>query len=193
MEGKLIIFSGPSGSGKTSIVKYLLGKNLNLNFSISACSREKRENEIHGKDYFFISANDFKEKIKNNDFLEWEEVYENHFYGTLLSEVEKILKSGRNVIFDIDVIGGLNIKEKYNKQALSIFVKPPSIEELKKRLINRSTESADKLEKRISKAEYEISFAKKFDELIINENLNEAENVAFKIVNQFLFPNNQKN
>ncbi|MBT3207164.1 MAG: guanylate kinase [Bacteroidetes bacterium] len=187
MKGKLIIFSGPSGSGKTSIVKFLLSKNLNLSFSVSACSREKRKNEVHGKDYLFISVNDFKQKINNKEFLEWEEVYENNFYGTLKSEVEKNLDTGKNVIFDIDVIGGLNIKKIYTNSALTIFVKPPNIDELKKRLISRSTESEEKLNKRISKAKYEISFADKFDKLIINDKLNEAEEEAFEIVNQYLF------
>lgn len=135
MEGKLFIFSAPSGSGKTTIVRTLLEKDLNLEFSISATSRSKRENETDGKDYYFLSADDFKEKIDKDEFVEWEEVYENRFYGTLKSELERIWNQGKHVIFDVDVVGGLNIKKKYPDKALSIFIMPPSIEELEKRLI----------------------------------------------------------
>jgi len=186
MEGKLIIFSAPSGSGKSTIINYLLTKNLNLAFSISATSRPPRGSEKNGVEYFFLTPEEFKEKIANNDFLEYEEVYNNRFYGTLKEQVEKQLKKGENVIFDVDVIGACNIKRFYGERALSIFIQPPSIEELKKRLINRGTDSLETIQDRIKKAQYELSFASKFDKILINDNLNKAQNEALQILKNFL-------
>ncbi len=184
--GKLIIFSAPSGAGKTTLIKYLLGQNLKLAFSVSACSRGKRQHEIEGKDYYFISLTEFKNKIQKGEFVEWEEVYKNHFYGTLQSEIERIWATGYHVIFDVDVIGGLNIKKKYREKALLIFVKPPSIEELKNRLIKRSTETLDNLNERLAKAEIEIEHAHNFDKVILNKDLDEAKAEILEIVTQFL-------
>ncbi len=188
MEGKLFIFSAPSGSGKTTIVRNLLDKNLSLEFSISATSRPKRENEVDGKDYHFLSVDDFKKKIENDEFVEWEEVYENRFYGTLKSELERIWSQGKHVIFDVDVVGGLSIKKKYPKKALSVFVMPPNVEELKKRLILRSTDSTEDIETRINKANKELAYADQFDIIIINDKLEDAieesETVIKKFINQ---------
>lgn len=186
MPNKLIVFSAPSGAGKTTIVKHLLKQNLGLEFSISAASREKRPKEVHGRDYYFLSSDEFKARIKNNEFIEWEEVYENHYYGTLKSEVERIWKNGNNVIFDVDVIGGLNIKKQYGDKALAVFVMPPSIVELKKRLNARSTESPENLRKRIEKAEAEISFSERFDKVIVNDVLDKALIEATDLVSEFL-------
>jgi guanylate kinase len=174
MKGKLIIFSAPSGSGKTTIVKHLLKNNLNLEFSVSACSRPPRHNETHGKDYYFLSPDEFRQKIEAGDFLEWEEVYPGGFYGTLKSEVERIRNNGKNVIFDVDVVGGCNIKNYYGSDALSVFVQPPSVEELANRLKARSTDSDEVIATRIAKAEYELSFSCKFDVIIINDILEDA-------------------
>ncbi len=186
-KGKLIIFSAPSGSGKTTLVHYLLNKpELNLAFSISAASREKREGEQNGKDYYFISPEEFKEKIKKNAFIEWEEVYKNNFYGTLKEEVERLRNMGKNIIFDIDVKGGLNIKKQFPEDSLAIFVQPPSIEELIQRLKNRKTETPEKIKMRIDKAEDELKFADKFDRIILNDNLEKAKNEAYKVVKNFL-------
>jgi len=185
-KGKLIIFSAPSGAGKTTIVKHLLQQNFNLEFSISATSRVVRHTEIHGKDYYFISEKEFQQKVENNQFLEWEEVYKGTCYGTLKSEVERIRNLGKNVIFDVDVIGGLNIKKFYGEEALAVFVQPPSIDELKVRLRNRSTETDGKIEIRIAKAEHELSFANQFDVVIVNEDLQLAFKEAEKIVFDFL-------
>ena len=161
--GKLIVFSAPSGSGKTTIVRHLLKqKELDLEFSISATSRERRGEEVDGKDYYFLSFEEFKKKIKNDEFLEWEEVYRDNFYGTLKTEVERIWAKGKHVIFDIDVSGGLRIKRKFPKETLAIFVKPPSIDELKIRLKNRKTESSDKINMRIAKASAELATAPLF-------------------------------
>lgn len=186
MPNKLVIFSAPSGAGKTTIVKHLLRQNLGLEFSISAASREKRPNEVHGRDYYFLSSEEFKARIKNNEFIEWEEVYENHFYGTLKSEVDRIWNNGNSVIFDVDVIGGLNIKKQYGDKALAVFVMPPSIEELKKRLNARSTESPEILRKRIEKADAEISFSDRFDKVVVNDVLDKALNEATILVSEFL-------
>ena len=174
MNEKLIIISAPSGAGKTTIVKQLLNSGLNLEFSVSACSRPKRENEVNGKDYYFLSVGEFKTKIKNDEFLEWEEVYKDQFYGTLKSEITRIWSKGNFVIFDVDVVGGLNIKKYYKEKALAIFIKPPSQEVLKKRLKGRATESDESLKKRIEKANYELSFAGKYDKIIINDELETA-------------------
>ena len=178
-KGKLIVFSAPSGSGKTTIVRHLLGmEDLNLEFSVSVTSREPRGNEIDGKDYYFISLQEFKQHIKNQDFLEWEEVYRDNFYGTLNSEIERIWAKGKNVIFDIDVAGGLRIKRKFPHETIAVFVKPPSIDELKIRLKKRSTETDDKINMRIAKASVEMATAPQFDRIIKNYDLEEAKNDA---------------
>ena len=187
LQGKLIVFSAPSGSGKTTIVRHLLKqKELNLEFSISATSREKRGKEEQGKDYYFLSFEDFKRKIKNNEFLEWEEVYRDNFYGTLKSEVERIWAMGKHVIFDIDVSGGLRIKRKYPEQTLAVFVKPPSIDELKIRLKKRKTESADKINMRVAKASAELATAPLFDAIVINQDLDKALAESYTLVSNFL-------
>ncbi|MFY0712291.1 guanylate kinase [Seonamhaeicola sp. NFXS20] len=186
-QGKLIVFSAPSGSGKTTIVRHLLNiENLNLEFSISATSREKRGNEVNGKDYYFLSAKEFKNKIKNEEFLEWEEVYRDNFYGTLKTEVERIWAMGKHVIFDIDVSGGLRIKRKFPEQTLAIFVKPPSIDELKIRLKKRKTESPEKISMRVAKASAELATAPLFDEIIINDTLEHALAEAETLVSNFV-------
>lgn len=186
IKGKLIIFSAPSGSGKTTIIKQLMEQNPDLEFSVSATSREPRQGERHGKDYYFLSEKEFREKIENQDFLEWEEVYQGIFYGTLKNEVERIRNCGKNVIFDVDVIGGLNIKKYYGDEALSVFIQPPSVEELRERLKKRSTEIPEKINMRISRAEKELSFATQFDVVIINDKLPEAVYKARKIIDDFL-------
>ena len=186
-KGKLIVFSAPSGSGKTTIVKHLLEqKDLNLEFSISCTSREARGGEEHEKDYYFISLDDFKKHIKNDDFLEWEEVYRDNLYGTLKSEVERIWALGKNVIFDIDVAGGLRIKRKFPEETLAVFVKPPSIDELKIRLKKRSTESEDKINMRIAKASVELATAPQFDTIIKNYDLDTAKEEAYQLVKNFI-------
>ncbi|HEX9599892.1 MAG TPA: guanylate kinase [Mariniflexile sp.] len=186
-KGKLIVFSAPSGSGKTTIVRHLLGiKNLNLEFSISATSREKRGTEVDGKDYYYLSLKEFKNKIKNDEFLEWEEVYRDNFYGTLKTEVERIWAMGKNVIFDIDVSGGLRIKRKFPEETLAIFVKPPSIDELKIRLKNRKTETEDKINMRVAKASAELATAPLFDVIVVNDDLEKALAQAEKLVSNFI-------
>ena len=184
--GKLIVISAPSGSGKTSIVSYLLKNMETLSFSISACSREKRENEIEGKDYFFLGIEGFKRSIKEDSFLEWEEVYKNQFYGTLKSEVERIWSEGKTVIFDVDVVGGLNIKKQYPKECLSIFIMPPSIEVLAERLIGRGSESDESLQKRLDKAEEEISQNQEFDTVILNDDLSIACEETQEVITNFI-------
>jgi guanylate kinase len=185
--GKLIVFSAPSGSGKTTIVQYLLHKEeLNLDFSVSATSRDPRGAEKHGKDYYFISLKDFKQHIKNGDFLEWEEVYRDNFYGTLKTEIERIWAMGKNVIFDIDVVGGLRIKKKFPKQTLAVFVKPPSIDELKIRLKKRKTESDERINMRIAKASVELATAPQFDYIIENNDLETALQEAKQLVSKFI-------
>jgi guanylate kinase len=186
MNGKLIIFSAPSGAGKTTIVKQIIESGFPLEFSISACSREKRQGEVDGKDYYFLSVDEFRKKIAQGDFLEWEEVYPGSYYGTLKSEIERIWDMGKHVIFDVDVIGGLNIKYAYPDQALTVFVQPPTIDELKNRLVNRCTESEENIQKRIAKAAYELSFASKFDLVIVNDDLQKAIEEAKKLVDDFL-------
>jgi guanylate kinase len=185
--GKLIVFSAPSGSGKTTIVRHLLSqKDLNLEFSISAASRDPRGDEVSGKDYYFMSTKEFKQHIKNDDFLEWEEVYRDNFYGTLKSEVDRIWAKGKNVIFDIDVAGGLRIKSKFPEETLAVFVKPPSIDELKIRLKKRSTESEDKINMRIAKASVELATAPQFDVIIKNYDLDIALEEAYQLVKDFV-------
>ena len=186
-EGKLIVFSAPSGSGKTTIVRHLLKQDeLKLDFSISATSRDPRPNEVDGKDYYFLSLEDFKKKIKNDEFLEWEEVYRDNFYGTLKAEVERIWEKGKHVIFDIDVVGGLDIKKIYPKKTLAVFVKPPSIEELKIRLKKRKTESMDKINMRVAKASIELATAPQFDFIIENNDLEIALKEAHDLVSDFI-------
>lgn len=184
--GKLVIFSAPSGAGKSTIVSYLLAQNLNLQFSISATSRLPRGTEQHGVEYYFHSPEEFRQKIANEEFLEYEEVYTDKFYGTLKSEVQRIIDIGANVIFDVDVVGGCNIKQYYGKQALSIFIQPPSIEELRSRLENRGTDLPEVIDARIAKAEYEITFASQFDVVIVNDNLEKAKAEALQLVKDFL-------
>lgn len=175
MQPKVIILSAPSGAGKTTIVKALLSKpELNLSFSVSACTRPKRENETDGKDYYFISIEKFKEKISAGEFLEWEEVYPGSYYGSLKSEVDRLTQIGKNVIFDVDVVGGINIKNFFKENAFSIFIMPPSLDVLEQRLIKRSTDKPKTIKTRIEKAKLEISFADKFDIIIINDNLDKA-------------------
>lgn len=186
MPGKLFIFSAPSGSGKTTIVQHLLKQDFKLEFSISATSRAKRTNEINGKDYHFLSAEEFKAKIANNEFLEWEEVYEGCFYGTLKSAVEKIRDEGNNVIFDVDVVGGTNIKKFYKEEALAIFIQPPSIEELENRLRNRNTDSEEVIAKRVEKFKFELAFSNQFDKVIVNDKLEDAFTEAETTITNFL-------
>lgn len=185
--GKLIIFSAPSGSGKTTIVRYLLEQpELNLAFSVSATSRLRRGKEKQGEHYYFMNVSEFKKHIKNDDFLEWEEVYRDNFYGTLKSEVERLWAEGKNVIFDIDVVGGLRIKKKYPKETLAVFVKPPSVDELKIRLKKRSTESDNKINMRIAKASVELATAPQFDKIIKNYDLDTALKEAYHLVADFV-------
>lgn len=186
-EGKLIVFSAPSGSGKTTIVHHLLGRpELNLAFSVSATSRYKRAKETDGKDYYFLSVNAFKDKIKDGAFLEYEEVYKGDLYGTLKSEVNRIWAMGKHVIFDIDVCGGLRIKEQFPHKTLAVFVQPPSIEELAKRLRKRETETEDKIAMRIAKASKELASAQKFDTIIMNTDLETAKEEAYALVSHFI-------
>jgi len=186
MKGKLIIVCAPSGSGKTTIVRAILPKLPMLEFSVSACSRLPREGEVHGKDYYFLSEDEFIRKIDEGDFLEWEEVYAGSYYGTLHSEVERIWGKGNHVIFDVDVIGGLNIKKQYPENSLAIFIMPPSVDELRNRLAGRGTETPESLEKRVSKAEYELGFAEQFDVQIINDDLQTAIEQTKKVITDFL-------
>lgn len=185
--GKLIVFSAPSGSGKTTIVRHLLSQEqFNLEFSISATSRAPRGDEENGKDYYFISLDTFKQHIKNEDFLEWEEVYRDNFYGTLKEEVHRIWAMGKHVIFDIDVVGGLRIKKKFPERTLAVFVKPPSVDELKIRLKKRKTESKEKINMRIAKASVELATAPQFDHIILNDDLSKALAEADSLVYDFL-------
>jgi len=187
MQGKLIIFSAPSGAGKTTIVHHVLKKfSDQLEFSISACTRTMRPNEVNGKDYHFMSTEDFKQRIKKNEFVEWEEVYQGQFYGTLKSEMDRIWNSDKQVIFDLDVQGGLNLKRKFGRQAFSIFVMAPSIEVLELRLRQRQTETPESLAKRVSKAKEEILVADQFDKIVVNETLEKACADAEKLVSEFL-------
>lgn len=186
MEGKLIICSAPSGSGKTTLVKYLLSKDFNLHFSISATSRKPRGDEKDGKDYYFLSKKEFAQKADCQEFVEWEEVYEGIYYGTLKSEVEKMLTAGKNVIFDVDVVGGLHLKTYYGKQALSIFIAPPSLEALESRLRNRATDTEEVIAERLEKSEFEMSFGKRFDVVIVNDDLEMAKKEITGCVSDFL-------
>ena len=181
--GKLIVFSAPSGSGKTTIVRALLQKpELNLAFSISATSREIRSNEIHGKDYYFLSPEEFKNAIENNEFLEWEEVYPGQYYGTLKAEVDRLRDQGKNVVFDIDVKGGMAIKKSFNTDVLALFVQPPSVAVLAERLTSRGTESAEKIKVRLNKAQQELAFAPSFDHVLVNDELTVAIHKAKDLI-----------
>lgn len=183
---KLVLFCGPSGSGKTTIVHHLMQQFPMMRFSVSATTREKRPNEVHGKDYYFLSVEEFKAKIQNDEFLEWEEVYKDRFYGTLKNEVERILNDGYVAIFDVDVEGGLHIRKQFGRQLLDVFVMPPSVDDLHKRLVARATESEDSLFKRLDKAEKEMNYAFRFNHVIVNAVLEDAKLEAMKIVKEFL-------
>ena len=186
MEGKLVIISAPSGAGKTTIVNHLLRKGLNLEFSVSATTRAPRGKEKNGKEYYFISAEDFREKIKKNEFTEWQEVYKDQFYGTLKSEIERIWADKKHVIFDVDVKGGINLKNIFGNKAISVFIMPPSVKEIEKRLINRATDDRSKIKIRVEKAIEEIKLANNFDHIVINNNLERAQKEAYELVKSFL-------
>ncbi len=186
MSAKLIIFSAPSGSGKSTIVNHLLDLGFNIEFSISATSRAIRGKERNGIDYYFMTPEEFRQKIASGEFIEYEEVYKDTYYGTLRSEIDRIGAKGKNIVFDVDVVGGLNLKKQFGNQALLVFIAPPSIDELRKRLINRGTESLEMIDLRIAKAEYEMSFASQYDVRIVNDDLDTAKREAEKIVTEFL-------
>ena len=185
-KGKLIVFSAPSGAGKTTLVRYLMGEIPRLSFSVSAASRKPRKNEVNEKDYYFLTVDDFKKKISEQAFVEWEEVYKDHFYGTLISEVDRIRNDGRHVIFDVDVKGGINIKKRFGKDVLAVFVEPPSIEDLEQRLKGRATDSEKDIRTRIEKAKEELVFAPFFDVIIVNDNLDAAKKEVFEVVSKFI-------
>ena len=191
MKGKLIIFSAPSGTGKSTIINWLMQnhKELNMAFSISCTSRAPRGTEQNGVEYFFLTPEEFKKRIKADEFLEYEEVYTDRFYGTLKSQVEKQCDAGQNVVFDVDVKGGCNIKKHYGSKAISIFIMPPSIEELRRRLESRATDAPGVIDQRIARAEFEIGFADKFDKVVVNDNLDKAKNEVLEIINDFFTPN----
>lgn len=187
MAGKLVLFSGPSGAGKSSIVQHLKKiENFNLEFSISATSRAKRENEVEGKDYYFLDIDSFKSRMEDNDFLEWEEVYPHQYYGTLRSEIDRLTRIGKNIIFDVDVVGAVNIKRQFKDKAISIFIMPPSIDALAERLEKRNTETEESQRKRLKKAKLEMTYARRFDHQIVNEVLETAIQEAENIVQEFL-------
>ena len=187
IEGKVLIFSAPSGSGKTTIVKHLLNTNENLGFSISACTRDKRgREEENGKDYHFLTPDSFKEKITNQEFIEWEEVYRGAFYGTLKSEIDRLWSEGKHVLFDVDVKGGLNLKEYFGDKALAVFVQPPSVEVLEQRLRSRGTDDEDSISRRLFKVNFEMGFKNQFDTILINDNLEESFQKAQNLVNTFI-------
>jgi guanylate kinase len=186
MDGKLIIFSAPSGSGKSTVIRYLLSQHLPLQFSVSATSRRPRGNEKDGADYYFLTPEQFREKIHAGEFLEYEEVYAGIYYGTLTAEADRMLAAGHHVVFDVDVVGGCNIKRHYGQRALSVFIRPPSIEALRNRLKNRNTDSPEDIEKRLAKAEYELGFASEFDAVIINDEIETAQAETLRVVRQFL-------
>lgn len=192
--GKCIIFSAPSGSGKSTIVQWLMNEHpeLKLAFSISATSRPPRGTEQHGVEYFFLSPEEFRSRIARNEFLEYEEVYQDRFYGTLKEQVENQLMSGQNVVFDVDVKGGCNIKSYYGQRALSVFIQPPSVEELRRRLLNRGTDSMEQIEQRVDKAEYEMSFAPQFDSIVTNDNLDMAKEQTLDLLRKFLYAEEQE-
>ena len=186
MSGKLIIFSAPSGAGKSTIVHHILTCGFKMEFSVSATSRPPRGNEVNGVDYYFLTADEFRSKIRKNEFLEYEEVYPDSFYGTLRSEIDRITGESKNVVFDIDVLGGINIKKQYDEQALALFIAPPSMEVLHQRLINRGTDTPEMIAKRIGKAEFELSFAPQFDKVVVNDDLDKAKKEAEQLIRIFL-------
>lgn len=186
MKGKLIIFSAPSGSGKSTIVQHLMSRDLGLAFSISATSRKPREGEKDGREYYFLSPDAFREEIRKEAFIEWEEVYPGQFYGTLHSELDRIWAEGRHAVFDIDVLGGLNLKKLSGNSACAIFISPPSLDVLETRLRDRATDDEDSLKKRLEKAEFEMQFADKFDYILLNDDLEEAKTKAETLVREFL-------
>ena len=192
MKGKLIIVSAPSGTGKSTIISWLMKEHpeLNLAFSISCTSRAPRGTEQNGVEYFFLTPEEFRTKIQNDEFLEYEEVYQDRFYGTLKEQVERQLEAGQNVVFDVDVKGGVNIKKFYGERAMSLFIQPPSVEELRRRLVGRGTDTPEAIENRLAKAEYEMTFAPQFDHIVVNDNLEAAKAETLQLVQQFL---NQKN
>jgi guanylate kinase len=185
-KGKVIIFSAPSGSGKTTIVKHLLKEMSNLEFSISATSREPREGEVNGKDYYFLSVDEFRRRIDAGEFIEWEEVYQDKFYGTLKTEPDRIWSDGKHVLFDVDVHGGISLKKVFGDRALLVFIMPPSVEELRRRLIKRSTDAQEIIDERVAKAEHELSYAKHFDRVIINDVLDDAIVEAENVIGEFV-------
>jgi guanylate kinase len=187
MEGRLVIISAPSGAGKTTIVKHLLDSGLNLSFSVSATTRPVRGLEIDGEDYYFLTVEEFKKKIENNEFVEWEEVYKNYFYGTLKSEIQRIWDKGNHILFDVDVRGGISLKNKFGTKAIAIFIMPPSVIELENRLVKRGTDTIDKIKIRIEKAKDELKFANQFDSIIVNHQLDKAKEESLKIVSSFLY------
>jgi guanylate kinase len=186
MEGKLIIISAPSGAGKTTIVNSLLERELDLEFSISATTREPRGKEKHGEEYYFMSVEDFRDRIRKNEFIEWEEVYPDHYYGTLKSEVERIWSDRKHVVFDVDVKGGINLKNIFGEKAISIFIMPPSVRELEKRLLIRATDDQERIKVRVEKAMEEMKLAARFDHIVVNDNLEKARDEVFEIVESFI-------
>jgi len=186
MKRKLVIISAPSGAGKTTIVKHLIDRGLNLSFSVSATTRQLRGNEKEGEDYFFLTVAEFKKKIENNEFVEWEEVYKDLFYGTLKSELERIWANDKFVLFDVDVKGGITLKNKFGTDAIAIFIMPPSVEELENRLVKRGTDSPEKIRMRVDKAREEMKLANQFDDVIVNHQLDKAKEEAVKLVSSFL-------
>ncbi|MDD3080335.1 MAG: guanylate kinase [Paludibacter sp.] len=186
MAGKLIIFSAPSGAGKSTIVHYLLKKFDNLEFSVSATSRKPRGTEQAGTDYYFLTPDEFRKRIENKEFIEYEEVYQDLYYGTLRSEIDRIAAKGNNIIFDVDVKGGLNIKKQFGDKALAIFIAPPSVNELSRRLNHRGTDSEEMIRQRVGKAKYELSFAPQFDVTVVNDVLETAQAEAEKLISEFL-------
>jgi len=186
MTGKLVIISAPSGAGKTTIVNHLLGSGLNLSFSVSATTRPLRGNEENGKDYFFLSVEEFKKRIENNEFVEWEEVYKDLYYGTLKSELERIWANGQNVLFDVDVKGGITLKKIFGNKSIAIFIMPPSVAELENRLIKRATDTPEIIRIRVEKARQELELANQFDTVIVNHQLDKAKEEAVKILTSFL-------
>lgn len=183
---KVVILSAPSGAGKTTLVKHLLQNDAKFGFSISACSRKMREGEVNGRDYFFLTPEQFRHKIEKNDFLEWEEVYHDHYYGTLKEEVERLFDLGKCVVFDVDVVGGLNLKEYFGHEALAIFVKPPDVQTLEQRLRNRATDSEEKIKIRVAKAIHELEYEDRFDYSLENKDLDTAKRELESVVEDFL-------
>jgi guanylate kinase len=186
MKGKLVIISAPSGAGKSTIIKYLLDKGMNLEFSVSATTRALRGNEENGNEYYFLTVEEFKNRVNSGDFIEWEEVYKDQFYGTLKSEIDRIWAHGNHPLFDVDVKGGISLKNIFKHEAISIFIMPPSIKELKRRLLTRGTDTASKIKMRVAKAEKEMKLADQFDNIVINNQLEQAENDVYRIVESFI-------